>query len=343
MKLRWIVESGVAPARALAVGSLLAARVSQDDAPPAILYGAGLTGDALVLGRWQRTENAVRHSELDVETTPLLRRTTGGPSTMAGDGIVYLALCLRHASALIDCPHDRVLNRNVRGMLGGLSKGGIGAHYSGRQWLSVDRRPVALVGWDREPDGRVMVELFVSHQRTFAPPPELDAYPKPSEPPFQGKVPVTLQELWSDPVEPEELVRWIAEGHPERFGEELTLERRSLDDDERTRAGDAGARFVVDPGDEDDLSWSAPREVPIGYLSAGVRVADGAIEAAEVAGDFFQDADAPRVLRDKLVGQPPDPETVAGAVNDTWDGNKRVIEGIKELEPIVDALLEAAK
>lgn len=347
MQLRWIAETEVEPARALATGAVLLESVAEADSPAAVLYGAGLTGKAVALGRWQRAEDALDLEAAQQAEVEILRRSTGGPTAAAGQGILYVALCLRHASAFMTCPPDRVLNRNVRGVLGGLSLSGIPAHYFGREWLSVARRPAAYIGWDRLEDGRVMLEFFIARSKPFFPGEELVGYPKRKEKPFLGKEPVTLGELAEGELDTDTMVRWIAEGHASRFGDTVSPSQSSLTDAERKAAKSDPDEFRWEPPAEDDdepaLRWSKPHAVPVGWVSAGARLdEDGNLADVRVAGDFFQDHEAPRILRDKLVGHAPSAELYAEAVNSTWDGSTHVIEGLTELDPILRALLEAA-
>lgn len=342
--LRWIAEDAVPASQAVATGAVLLDAVASADNSPAMLYGASLTGDALALGLWQRAGDALNGDAAAKRKALVVRRSTGGPLAYAGDGIVYFALALRHASVLMSCPKDRVLNRNVRGFLGGLSLGGEAAHYFGREYVSVARRPAALVSWDRLADGRVLLEVFASHTRSFVPDAALDGYPAPSEPRFLGKEPILLAEAWGGAKPIEQIVRAVAEGHPSRFGSEVTIDRSSLTDAERAdvRARTDGVLWQPDP-DEEALSWSELHEIPIGWLSAGARLDDdGTIADVRVAGDFFQDHDAPSALFEKLARKPRTKELYAASINATWDGSTHVIEGVKALEPILRALLEAA-
>lgn len=146
MRGELIIEERVDGARALGIGAALLAEPSD----VVRLYGAGLAGDATALGAFQRRTGEAA-----------LRRSTGGPSTPLDDGVVYFALGLPHASALMDCPRDRVLNRNVRGFLTGLSRGGAPALYFGRDTITVARQPIAFLAWTRAATGAVLLEVFV--------------------------------------------------------------------------------------------------------------------------------------------------------------------------------------
>ncbi|MCA9581416.1 MAG: hypothetical protein KC416_06445, partial [Myxococcales bacterium] len=56
-------EEGVDPATALARGRLMLERVTETGSPAALLHCVSVDGKALVLGRWQRAEEAVRREE----------------------------------------------------------------------------------------------------------------------------------------------------------------------------------------------------------------------------------------------------------------------------------------
>jgi len=345
MRFRWIAETDVKPARALATGNALYRGLDGADSPPVFLYGASLTGDVVVLGRNQRALDALDIGACSARGAEIIRRATGGPACAAGHGILYLALGLRHASVLMECPRDRVLNRNVRGLLGGLALTGARANYFGREWIAVDKRPAALLGWTRDPDGGVLLEAFLSIDRPYWIPDDLTGYPMREEMTLSAKDPIQMSEIWEEPRDVEDVVRLLAEGHIDRFPDvELETDRSSLSDAERASVDEGESATSVGFDDAwDSLTWSGTREIPIGFLSAGVGLDDeGLIESSVIAGDFFQDEDAADVLVKKLVGAKPEVEAFAGAVAAAWDGQNRVLEGVKDHAPIIEALAEAA-
>lgn len=341
MKLRFVSEAGVDPARALSVGALFLEQVARDGAPPVLLYGASLSGEAVALGRSQRAAFTLDREACARRSLTVLRRTTGGPAAMAKTGILYAALALRHASVLMDCPRDRVLNRNVRGFLAGLGALGARSHYFGREHLAVEKRPAALVSWTRR-DGAVLLEVFLSSEKTYGLTSELSGYPTPKEQTTETKEPITLAEALGRVPPVEDIVRAIAEGHRDTFEADLELERASLADEDRAGVERRMASLIVDLDASDELVWSALHSVPIGWVAGGVKLAgDGTIEDVEVAGDFYDDDGSAAHLRGALAGKVPTREALAAAAHATWDGATRSIEGLRDLEPIVAALTEA--
>lgn len=327
-------------ARALAEGAELAARVAVPDAPPVALYGAVLTGAGLALGAHQRAEQAVQLAHARDSGVSVVRRVSGGPTMRGGDGVVYLAIGLRTASTLLECPRDRVLNRNVRGLLAGLSAGGVAAHYFGREFVSLARRPAVGCHWSRDAQGHVLLEFFLGVSALHLPDDALVAYPARVEPALNGKVPITFAEAYatterrSAPDADALIELALVRGYAQSYQLEL----------ESVAAPDVSPYLDLAAHDDDDgaLRFSQPHEVPIGFVSAGLSVRDGLIRDARLAGDFFVDADGAPLLRAALVDHAPSPETLVAAINATYGPRGVVIEGLRSLAPVLRAFLELA-
>lgn len=333
--LRWHAESNVPVERALELGRGALGVVGR--ATRSAVVAADLAGDARVLGAYQRREDAL------VTKAPVLRRATGGPAVVAGEGVMYLALALSDASALMACPRDRVLNRNVRPFLAALRRFHGAAHYFGREWISLDKRPAGLVAWTRQPSGAVLLEAFLGVGRTFAVPDGELAHP-PGAPRMLGKAPITLREALSPLPSARELALALAEACASMTPHEL--EERAIEEQSGVTVGrhlpllaERLERATHHPG----MRWSRAREVPIGLVRAGLAIdARGVVEAAALTGDFFQDADAPERLEAALVGGLPTPERLRDALNATYGRHGVVIEGLRSLQPVLDAFVEVS-
>jgi hypothetical protein len=96
----------------------------------------------------------------DAGVTVLRRATTGTAAYFGGSGILW-TLALPHVASLApDATSRTLLNRNVRGFLKGLGRAGALAHYFGREWIAVQRRPAAILGFDVTRDGAVLLEVL---------------------------------------------------------------------------------------------------------------------------------------------------------------------------------------
>lgn len=288
-------------ALARGAGAMIAAQPGR-----AVLYGAIVRDEALVLGRWQRRDDRAA-----------LRRATGGPAAYLGPGVLYLALGLPDASALMACPRERVLNRNVRGFLGGLSElASEPVLHFGREWLSRRTTPIALIAWHRDAHERVLLEVFASIGAPFAPPRD-----------YRGHPPGSLA-----PQPLERMLEAVARGHASRFPGVAIA------------PADGPPAALEPPAERDEIErWSAAHEVPIGAVRAGVTLdAQSRIARARLAGDFYADEAAIDSLERELVGLVPDEPALGRAIDAALGPGRGVIEGVRSLRPILDALLDAA-
>jgi hypothetical protein len=333
------IESKVSAASALSRAGALAEAVSfagEHRIAPAALYAAELTGACRLLGAHQHAQHALGPGPGEV-----VRRATGGGSVAAGDGVLYASLALQDANALVMCPPGKLLNRYVRGALAGLRSLGYSAHYFGRDFVSLDALPVAYVAWAEQHSGLVQLELFIAYRAPFALPAEQLAYPEPSEPRFRGRAPTTLAEAKPDSTPgPADVLEALAAGYAKTFGASLSpldLDLRQL---ERAAHIEPMLRAIEErPG----LTWSAPHEEAIGFVSAGLALdSAGAISAARLAGDFLMHADCNADLEDALAGKPPTDDVFASALDSVLAHRVGLIEGVRSLRTLHAAFRDAA-
>lgn len=337
--LHTCIDAQVTTAQALSRAAALAERVSaggERALGPAVLYAAELTGATAVLGAHQHAPHALRPHGGET-----VRRATGGAAVWGGEGVLYASLLLQDASALVLCPPGKLLNRYVRGALTGLRALGCPAHYFGRDFVSLDVRPVAYAAWAEASSGPVQLELFVAHRRAFTLPSEHSAYPAPSEPPFRGRAPTTLLEGKAEAAPGAAAVlEALASGYARAYG----AERAALDLDLKLLERAAHLEPVVRAIEErPGLVWSAPHEEVIGFVAAGLALdAGGAIQAARVAGDFFMHGACNLELEEALVGQPPSSDAFAAALDGVLARRLGLIEGVRSLRTLHAAFLDAA-
>jgi hypothetical protein len=293
-----VVEDRVPPGTRLGVDRALLARALAERRP--WLRISALADDVLLLGRHHPPP----------APPAAHRRLSGGRVVPAGAGFVQVALALPHRSALVsDDPHalrgEQVLNRAVRGILGGLEALGLDPVYPGRDLVTVRGKPIAWISLTVEEGGATLFEAGVSVGRDLSLLAPLADRIDPS-----GLVPVTLwqaddvtsvaRELRGSTAGFQEVALAIVEGYRRRFGWETEMH---------------GSPAVTDVGAEadDDRWWGtaggAERPAMLGVVRAFVRTGgDGRLERVRLGGDLIAPAATMTAIEHALEG-----ETVAHA------------------------------
>ncbi|MGK3990892.1 hypothetical protein WME99_48040 [Sorangium sp. So ce136] len=198
-------------ADALALGPALLARARSAPAAP-WLAASLVEGPAVVLGAAQRAGRVVDLAACAARGAPVFRRSTTGTAAFLGGRGVLWTLALPHVAALApDATARTLLNRNVRGFLRGFTRAGAPAHYFGREWISLQRRPAALLGVDAAEDGAVLLEVLAGHDAPLAIPAELAAPDERAVDRWLGKAPAALSEVLPARSSPEALARVVVE------------------------------------------------------------------------------------------------------------------------------------
>jgi hypothetical protein len=238
-----------------------------------------------------------------------LRRETGGPPWRLAEGAELVRIALAHASVLLPTPPDKLLNRNVRPLLGAIRRGGPLAMYGGRDFVAAGGEIVALLAWARGEAGEVVLDVAL-------PAPDgtlLDPGPSAGRPWYLGK----RARTHADPA----LAARIAEAY-----------------------APSGEAIEFAPAPLPPAPWSVAHRparwqpVEIGAAGAVIERDDGRIARAGVVGDFFAD-DALDALG---------PALGAALARGDRDGLVRAfgtvgIEGVREpAETFTRLLLEAA-
>lgn len=236
-----------------------------------------------------------------------VRRGSGGASARVGPGSVWVQLALARPEALVACEPAQLLNRYVRPLLKALTKSGALAHYFGRDWISVARRPCALVAFAHDASThRALFEAIVAVRTPFA----LGARGS-----FLGKEPTTMAAHASG-AEPAKVAEAIVEAYLHAYGR--TPAPLSLPDAE------AGPEPPEPP-------WAATRDEGIGTIAAG-RDHTGRMR---VGGELMASRDAIASLEDALArGEDP-----SRAVDEVL--GPAVTFGVESLASIRDVILAA--
>jgi hypothetical protein len=140
-----------------------------------------------------------------------VRRVSGGPALRVAPGTVHVVLALRSCDALTPCEPAQLLNRYVRPLLRALTRHAALAHYFGREWISVLRRPAAFVGFAHDAEsGRAAFEAFVAvHEPLW----------ESARASFAGKEPASLGALAGRQLDAEALCVAIRAAYAGAYGE----------------------------------------------------------------------------------------------------------------------------
>lgn len=224
-----------------------------------------LEGPAVVLGALQRAGRVIDVTACATAGTPVLRRATTGTAAYIGRRAILWTLALPHVAALHpDASPRTLLNRNVRGFLQGLSRGGAPARYFGREWIAVEHRPAALLGFDALPDGRVLIEVLAGLDASIALPASLCADEERAIDRWRGKEPMALA-----PGDPEAIARAVIAAVAARAG--AALDRAEPPTDLVLAPPITEGRDPVPPG----LALAPLYRAPIGWIDAAADLASG--------------------------------------------------------------------
>jgi len=161
--LAYIEQSNVAPSLGVATDRhLVGALARPGRSRPGVLRVYSYPGEVLAAGRWHLAPPGVESAGEAFQ-----RRITGGRVLALGEGYVGLSLLLPHRSALVaDEPlalaPAQVPNRYVRGLMRALKGLGLAAYYPGRDLITVNRRPIAAVGFETDREGRLVFEAVLA-------------------------------------------------------------------------------------------------------------------------------------------------------------------------------------
>jgi hypothetical protein len=247
---------------ALALAAALLERASSGEAQ---ITASLLEGPAVVLGALQRAGRVIDVAACATAGTPVLRRATTGTAAYIGRRAIVWTLALPHVAALHpDATPRTLLNRNVRGFLQGLSRGGAPARYFGREWIAIDHRPAALLGFEALPDGRILIEVFAGLDASIALPASLCADEERAVDRWRGKEPMALA-----PRDPAMIALQVIEAVAARAGANL--------DGAEPPAPLVVAPPITDPRDPvpPGLALTERKRAPIGWIDAAADVATG--------------------------------------------------------------------
>jgi hypothetical protein len=323
--LRVVTARDVTPAQLLRWGSGLLAQ----DLGTATLVLAELSEGAVLLGRHQRAASAIDATK--VGGLRLARRLGGGKAIVVAPGTLGVLLAVPPGSGLgTHVAPDRVLNRHVRGLLRGLGS----AFYFGRDFVAAEKRQIAAVSQDGAPGGTQLFEAYVATTAPLGLPAAWSKYPQHGDARAHGPAHTSLAELGRKYAFTE-VAAQVATGYAHATGAWL-----QATDEEALVEGDAPGPDVAE--DDEGWSWSGVADVPIGFLEAQARIAEGKLEAARLRGDFIAPTFVVRALEASLEGCRLELAAVAAQVDAAFTLPGAAMVGVTQLRIVADAFLACA-
>jgi len=329
-----IVEPSTTPAASRFTDAALLAR--------AVTRGRGtlrvsrLAGTVLALGRYHL-------APAGGGSVTLHRRLSGGRAWAAGESFVQVSLTIPHRSALVsDDPltlaPEQILNRAVRGLLGGLEAAGVSALYPGRDAITVARRTIGFLGFEIDGRGATLIEACLDTDRDQATLPHLLEDGDPDgvvgaqmiAPDDATSLAHELRRHFSF----DEVAACIRRGYESRLGVEfvdaqVAASARPLDDG-----------FVRERMRRADLDRRGTTPTMLGVLEAHVGMAgDGTIGELMLAGDILAPSGTVARLEQAVRGCPPERDRLAAVIADAVRPPHDFILGVGPLDTIADTIV----
>ena len=330
LPLHLVLLPGCDPARFLRAEAGLLARGSRG---PVLVVGSFAT-PAVLVGRHQRASSVLDGSAARKRGLPIHRRAGGGRSLYAAEGTVGAFLYTPPGEVLVPpaFPADRISNRYVRGLLSALrSLGAERAAYFGRDFVSADKRQLAVVSQEATGAGALAFEAFVAVEEPLSLPPDLVRAAPHSDTRAGGPPSASLTEFSGRPVPFEALAGALADGWGSLSRREVTPFPGDLPEAELPAAEE----------DEVGLSGSGPVEIPIGFLEVLTGFAAGRMVGPRLRGDFISPAETVRALELALEGAPLDEVEVGRRVDAAFHGPGAFLHGVRELGTVALAVMAA--
>ena len=317
------------------LGGALGAEVRvRSRAQDGALIVAPISGEAILLGAYQRASSAIDLGIAARDDLRLARRATGGPAIFAAEGQVFAFIDLRDAGALGGAADvARVLNRHVRPLLAALSTlASAPATYGGRDFVQIGGHPVAFIGATHDrATGAVGIEIVVAVSTPFGLDPSLDLAHGAIAPRWLGKTPSSLRATLHRDVEPSDVVAAIVAAWS------------ALADEDVVAFESPGLRAL--PPDAEAPAFTAMTEEAIGLL--GARVEPGTVA---IGGDLMTSRGVLDELGRAIVslGRAPSDLLELGRAIDVALGpaSGAMLIGVRSLasiEKVVRAAIEAQK
>ncbi len=342
-----IVGPSLTPWQLLGLESRLLEAVALGETAPALLIHA-MPGRMVSLGRYQLYSGPAERGGISG-----WRRLTGGRVAGAGEGWLGVALVLPSRTALLPerdarLKPEQVMNRHVRGLLGGLRTLGLDCFYPGRDAVTVDGREIAMCSFETGASGAMLFEAALAVNRGMEDVThELDHFDPEGLltcPPYSpGNASKLARELGRG-LSFDELASAVARGYSEPLG---GGNRRELSALEITRAEHRAAAlessgWLHARAPDPELRAVSRSASQLGSIEARLELGpDGVVRRVQLSGDFIANSPGIRALETALAGQRLDPGSISAAVTKIFSAGGNFILGAGDLTNLVKLLARA--
>jgi len=344
-----LIQPLVDPAESLAIDAVWTRTIASREGPAQpLLRVYDFAGDVLSLGRFHSVPTPLPRTR----ALRLHRRYSGGRCVPFGQGFVGLSIALPHRSALVfddafALSPTQVLNRCVRGILSGLKTIGVPAFYPGRDWVTVDRRVIAMISFDVGSDGALLFEAVLAVSRDFGAAAKMASSLPPrwaARTPRLGPGELTslTRELGVE-LTLAEIAEIFARGYNEQFGVMFTervtppgslgREVRRLSE-ELSKPDHWLSTRCVHPG----LDHHGATEGVLGVFEAYFSLDAGALKEVLFSGDFIANSTAIADLECRLKGCPADHGAIDAIVSQVFDQRENFLLGLSHTSSIATAI-----
>jgi lipoate-protein ligase A len=344
--LGYILQRDVPPSVGVATDRYLLGTLGRR-ARPGVLRVYTFPGEVLAAGRWHLAPS----SAVDLGEA-FVRRVAGGRALALGDGYVGLSLLLPHRSALLaDDPMAlapfQVPNRYVRGLMRALKQLGLPAFYPGRDLVTVNRRPIAAIGFETDDEGRLLFEVILAVDRPLSAVTQLldrwDATGVIKGDPLALEGGTSLREEIGESPSMEDLGTLLRDAFAEQFGLAIAAEPLSALEAQAVSALAAreARSWNTTRQPRDDLGLLGTSGIQIGVLEAHFALEQGRfLKEVCLAGDFIANSPAIASLEYRLRLCPAERGAIARVVDGVFNDAANYLLGVGPLRAIADTIIK---
>lgn len=344
--LGYILQRDVRPSIGVATDRYLLGTLGRR-ARPGVLRVHAFPGDVLAAGRWHLAPRGA--ADLG---EAFVRRLCGGRALALGEGYLGISLLLPHRSALVSedpltLAPFQVPNRYVRGLMRALKQLGLPAFYPGRDLVTVNRRPIAAVGFETDEEGRLLFEAIIAVERPLSAVVQLldrwDTAGIIKGDPLALEGGTSLREEIGEAPSVEELGTLVRDAFAEQFG--LTIGEDPLSALETQAvtalAAREGRTWNLARVPRDDLGLVGTSGIQTGVLEAHFALEQGRfLKEVCLAGDFIANSPAVASLEYRLRLCPAERGAIARVVDAVFSDTANYLLGVGPLRAVADTIVK---